>query len=73
MVNGTKPRVKEILAARGLTQRDLARRLGVTDAAISRVICGRRLSPLLQRQIAQVLGEEEEALWGDLYWFRRAS
>ena len=66
-----RPRVKRVLGERGLTQRDLALRLGVSDAAISRVINGSRISPYLQREIALVLGEDEESLWGDLYWFRR--
>jgi len=66
-----RPRVKRILEERGLSQRDLALRLGVSDAAISRVINGSRISPYLQREIAQALAEDEAALWGDLYWFRR--
>jgi len=66
-----KPRVKEILARRGMNQSDLARRIGCSRVAVSRVIRGGLISPYLQRAIAQILGEPEETLWGDLYWFPR--
>ena len=64
-------RVKQKLAERGMTQADLARRIGCSAVAISRVIRGSLVSPFLQRAIAQILGEPEEDLWGDLYWFPR--
>ena len=71
MVIAMKPKVKEILRVRGLSQRDLARRLGVTDACVSRVIAGKRISPFLQREIALALDHDEADLWGDLYWWKR--
>ena len=66
-----KPRVKQKLAERGLTQADLARRIGVSTVAISKVIRGLLISPYLKREIALLLREPEEPLWGDLYWFPR--
>ena len=66
-----KAQVKQKLAERGLTQADLARRIGCSDVAISRVIRGSLISPFLQRAIALQLHEDEVPLWGDLYWFPR--
>ena len=64
-------RVKQILAQRGLSQADLARRIGCSRVAVTRVIGGSLISPFLQRSIAEILGEDEADLWGDLYWYPR--
>jgi transcriptional regulator with XRE-family HTH domain len=64
--------VKEKLRQRGWRQVDLASRMGVKQPTISLLIKGQILSPYLQRLTAELLGENEERLWGDLWWYRRS-
>ena len=63
--------VKQKLRERGWSQADLARRLGCSKDAVSKLVRGEMVSPYLQRSTALVLGVHEETLWGDLHWFRR--
>jgi transcriptional regulator with XRE-family HTH domain len=63
--------VKRKLAERRLSQADVARRIGCTKAAICRVLSGSLGSPFLQHEIAQVLGEDPAALWGEDWWLNR--
>lgn len=75
MMTPGEPRVKQEMARRGWNQADLGRRLGVTRAAVSLVVLGRRISPYLQHAIARELGVsalDEPALWGRLYWWHHS-
>lgn len=57
-------RLKEVLKERGMTQRDLADRMGVTEAFVSKIVSGRSASTLdtLQR-IADALGVDVAELF----------
>jgi len=64
-------RVKDELARAGLTQTEVARRIGCSNALVSMVISGNLINPFMQRAIAELLHADETALWGDLYWYPR--
>jgi transcriptional regulator with XRE-family HTH domain len=64
-------RVKRELSRRGWSQADLARRLEVDPGTVTKLLQGAICSPYLQREIGLVLRVDEEALWGDLWWFPR--
>jgi transcriptional regulator with XRE-family HTH domain len=64
-------KVKSKLQGEGMTQTALAQKLGVDKSTVTLLLNGRIVSPYLQRQVAELLGDDEESLWGDLYWFRR--
>ncbi|MEW6258885.1 MAG: helix-turn-helix domain-containing protein [Thermodesulfobacteriota bacterium] len=51
------------LRRRGITQLDLARQLGVTDMAVSRVISGETVSARIRAAIAAAIGKPVDTLW----------
>ncbi len=55
--------VRDLLRARGMTQRDLAISLGVTQASISQLLSGRH-SPTLDKveEVARAFGLDSQAL-----------
>lgn len=48
--------VRTLLNEQGLSQRELAKRLGVCDAAISQVLSNKRPRSLLHGKLARTLG-----------------
>jgi len=62
-----KPKVliKALLENKGITQADIAKRLGQTQANVSQVISGKvKNSPEIQRVIAETLDMPYAELWG---------
>ena len=61
--------IERILKDKGMTQQDLADRLGVSVPAVNSVICGRRIpSESLLKKYAEVLDVEKDDLYdGFLY------
>jgi len=66
-----RPGVKQKLRDRGLSIVEIARRLGVSKSFVSLVISGRQVSPFLQCEIAALVGQTPEELFGELFWQRR--
>ena len=59
--------IERVLKEKGLTQGELARRLGVSTQAVNSVVCGRSIaSKKLLKRYADVLGVEENDLYDDL-------
>jgi len=56
-------RVMVALAERGMNISGLARYMGISQAVVSKVISGRRLSEKTERRIAEFLGKPEEWLF----------
>ena len=70
--NPAVSKLREAIASRGLTQVDVAKLLGVTQAAISKVLTGdRRPSPDLARGLVRVSGASVE--WWELIPPRKRS
>ncbi len=57
--------IKILLMRKGISQRDVSRKLGVSDEAISRTIWGKLKSARLRAGIAKALGKEVTDLWPD--------
>ena len=49
----------------GVTQARIARELGVSKAAISRVVCGCTVSGRIRAAIAEAIGDEPGRIWPD--------
>ena len=60
-----RDRVKRLLALRGLTARNLADRLGVTEGHLSQVLAGLRPYKSTQCRIAEVLNVPVDLIWPD--------
>jgi transcriptional regulator with XRE-family HTH domain len=58
-------RVKAEMALRGLSNRELARRVGVTEGWLSKVVHGRVKSPRVREAIARELGVPVKKLWSN--------
>jgi transcriptional regulator with XRE-family HTH domain len=65
--NDKKKLIKALLVAKGIKFADLAKNLGVSSAAISRIIAGASISFRIQKAISDVLSIPFEELWGDNY------
>jgi len=63
--------VKQKLADRHMSQAEVARRIGCTPMAISKVLSGALMSPYLQTSIAEILQEDPAKLWGEAWWYLR--
>lgn len=59
----TPQEIKFCIASRGISQKELARKLGVTSAAISLIISGKRRSNWIASHIAATIGLPMEAIW----------
>lgn len=58
--------IEGVLREKGMMQRDLAERLGVSVQAVNSVICGRRTpSDRILERYAQALGVPKENLFDD--------
>lgn len=62
-----RPDIKAKLLMAGYTQSKVARRLGVTQSAVSRVISGELLSPPIAREISRLVHTPIHSLWPGLY------
>jgi transcriptional regulator with XRE-family HTH domain len=62
-LNSTGRKIRALMALSGITQADIRRNLGVTPAAISLVVSGKKNSKRVKRAIAQALGVTVEELW----------
>jgi len=58
-------RIRARLAAAGVRQREVARRLGVSPALVSLVVSGRRRSPRVRAALAAACGSGYRRLWGE--------
>lgn len=59
----TPQEIRIALILKGVTQRDIARRLKVTDGAVSQVIYGDAISARIQDAIAEIIGQQVEQIW----------
>jgi transcriptional regulator with XRE-family HTH domain len=59
-----KNHIKGLMAFADVSVRDIARRLNITDAAVSQVISGITTSYRVQKTIADAIGVDYEKLWG---------
>ncbi len=59
-----KHSIKHAMGILGLTQKDIARALGVTPQAVHAVISGRMTSRRVQRYLSRRLGVPYKAWWG---------
>jgi len=56
---------KILMLRKGITQAEIARRLGVSSATVSLVVSGRMRSRRVEQTIAEALGLPREILWPD--------
>jgi transcriptional regulator with XRE-family HTH domain len=63
--------VKQKLRDKHISQAEVARRVGCTPMAITKVLSGAFMSPYLQTAIAEILQEDPAKLWGDAWWYPR--
>lgn len=56
---------KILMLRKGITQAEIARRLGVSGATVSLVVSGRMRSRRVEQEIAEALGLPREILWPD--------
>lgn len=54
---------KILMLRRGITQAEIARRLGVSSTTVSLVVSGRMRSRRVEQAIAESLGLPREILW----------
>ncbi|VBB05036.1 Hypothetical protein LUCI_0242 [Lucifera butyrica] len=59
----TPRQIKAAIILAGESQRRIARRLKVTDGAITQVIYGITTSGRIQREIARVIGKKAKEIW----------
>jgi lambda repressor-like predicted transcriptional regulator len=59
--------IKSALRKRGVTQADIARRLGVSKTTINYVITGKMQSRRVAEAIAEAAGRPVKALWPKKY------
>lgn len=59
--------LKLAIVAAGLTQRDVATRLGLSDSRMSMIVNGLRCDDELQASIAEIVGRPVGELWPDLH------
>jgi Ner family transcriptional regulator len=59
--------IKAALRKRGVTQADIARRLGVSKTTINYVITGKTLSRRVAEAIAEASGKPLKSLWPKKY------
>jgi lambda repressor-like predicted transcriptional regulator len=57
------PLIQANLRLRGIKIKDMARALGVSPAAVCRVIVGKTQSARIKAHIAQTIGVPKESLW----------
>lgn len=65
--------IKRALRARKITFVQIARDLGVTSGAVSRVCQGRTRSHRIQKEIAGKLGTDPSSLWPERYAAKEAT
>lgn len=56
---------KILMLRKGITQAEIARRLGVSGATVSLVVSGRMRSRRVEQAISEALGLPRELLWPD--------
>lgn len=61
----SKNQIRALLVERGISQNDIASKLGVTPAAVSWVISGRNKTPHIRREIANTAGIPYAKMWGN--------
>lgn len=59
----TPQEIRIALIMKGVTQRDIARRLRVTDGAVSQVIYSRAPSARIMDAIAEIIGKPVDLIW----------
>ena len=55
--------IKALLAKKGLTQKDVADRIGVTGQAVHEIIMGRTTSRTARFAFAMAIDEDPETIW----------
>lgn len=58
--------IQYLLKIRGKRQKDLAKKLGVTEASVSQVINGHRRSKRIEKALARMVGMPHKALFPEL-------
>jgi lambda repressor-like predicted transcriptional regulator len=65
-------RIKAELRMRGVTQAVLSERLNVTPSMVSQTIAGYGKSPLVQSEIAKIIGKTIQEIWPGQVILRRS-
>lgn len=55
--------IKKLLGSKGLTQADVAAKIGVTPQAVHEIIVGRTTSQTARFAFAMAIGEDPETIW----------
>ena len=55
--------IRGLLKSKGLSQRDVAARIGVTPSAVQEIITGRTESNTARFAFAMAIGEDPETIW----------
>ncbi len=58
--------IRFLLKIHDKTQRDVARHLGVSEAAVSQVINGKRRSQRIEKALARILGVSRKVLFPEV-------
>jgi len=56
-------RIKVLMMRRGVSQAKVARRVGMTPAAVSLTVAGKRKNPRIRQDIAELLSVKVTDLW----------
>jgi len=64
--NRGKIDIRALLAARGIQQKELAKRLKICPTVLCRIIKGNRKSPAIRKIIAGELGVKPSLLWAQI-------
>ena len=55
--------IRALLESKGLTQADVAAKIGITTQAVHEVVMGRTTSATARFAFAMAIGEDPEAIW----------
>jgi len=63
-----KPEIIQLVLRRaGITQRDIARRLGVSEVSVHKEIYGIATSERIREAVAEAMGQDKERVFADYY------
>jgi transcriptional regulator with XRE-family HTH domain len=65
MKTSTATNIKIELLLVGVTQSEIARKLGMSVGTVNDVITGRRSNPTIRAAIAKAIGKPVESIWTD--------
>ena len=63
--------IQYFLRKKGISQADLARKLGVSPMAISMVIHKRMISDRIMKEISEIIGKDHRYVFGEYYYDKK--